>query len=127
MDSHYFFNNLGSLAMFFVIYLILLLGLPCIRKYCRTSERIKLARKNLERQLVWGYLITAIKGNAAIIAICVFINFKGVEWSTMGAAVHNCIAIVFLLLIGAFPLYSFWWLYMSFDILCEEDKNSRTW
>lgn len=113
--------------MFFVIYMINLLVLPCLRRFCKTSLRIKQARKNLERQLVWGYLITAIKGNAAIIAICVFINFKALEWSTVGAAIHNSIAILFLLLIGAFPLYSIWWLYVSYDFLCEEDKHSRTW
>lgn len=128
MESLYFFNNLGSLAMFFVIYLILLLGLPLIRWFCASSQRIKFASKNLHKNLIWGYLITAIKGNAAIIAICVFINFKVLAWQSMGATIHNSIAIFFFLIIGAFPAYSIWWLYLNFNSLCEESKeHSRLW
>jgi hypothetical protein len=124
MNSVYFFNNLGSFGIIFLLYLAVLMCLPCLKwRCCRRVRCVRHNRKEFKQRLVWGYLIDTIRESCAIIAICGFINTKAFKWVLVGDYVHNVIALSFLALIVVFPLYSIWWVRYNIGQGAQQNKR----
>lgn len=124
IESKYLLNNMGSLTLVFVAYPIMMLILPKLKQCCGQSTVANESSK-LHRLLVWDYLITALKSNAAIISVYLCINFKALDLTYYGAFVHSLVAIGFFLLLTIFPAYSIWWLHRNFETLSDGSDSSR--
>lgn len=103
MGSIYLLNNLGSLGIVFLVYLLLLLSIPTLE---RIGPGFRRRAKQLKNLLQWGHLITTIKETSTIIALAASIFLKTIRWESFGDLIHNTIAIAFLLLLTVFPAYS---------------------
>ena len=126
MGSIYFVNNLGSFGIIFLIYLVFLVSLPCLGyKCCRKIPILYYNKKAIRNHFKWGFLISTIRESSAIIAICVFINFKKIKWEYVGDYFHNSIALIFLCVICVFPYYCIWYIYMNWRIVERESMERK--
>lgn len=100
-ESRYHLVNLGSIFIFYVIYLaLLLLVLPLLglKRSCRGSK------KCLARKLKWSLLITLMNESYQILIVCVLLNMQVFSMESTGLSIMSLTCVFFLTLAIVLPL-----------------------
>ena len=117
-ESQYFLINMGTMACFFLIYIVvLLIVLACLPFSKRRCRKIKRLEKKVKRKVCWSSLITLLNESYVILAVCLLINAQMISLESTGLAVMSILCITFLVLQILLPLFFIGKLYRNFDRL----------
>ena len=122
-ESQYFLVNMGTMAVFYGIYIINLIVAIVVSPCKKTKRSGKLRRfaKRMDKKVYWGSLITLVNETFVIILIAVIINLKIFNYDTPGYRAMSILCILIFTLILAVPTLLILLLLVNFDKL--EDKD----
>ncbi len=86
-NSMFLSNNLGTLNLVFLFYLV---GLLVMHYYKRLKSKSRVAKRRyrwIKRLLVHNFIITTIMESYSNIAVCSFISLYYVRWRTWGETI----------------------------------------
>lgn len=96
--------NMGSMLVFYFIYIVLLIVSPLLAK-CRNCCRcIKKLSKTLDRTVYWTQLITLMNETYMIIAVCALLNLRALSFLSPGLIAMTVICILLTLFIILVPI-----------------------
>ena len=97
-ESEYFLVNMGTMMVFYFIYITCFIVSPIIRKMrglCTCCNNIS---NSLDSLLYWRVLITLINETYMIIIVCLLLNIQAFSVESIGLANMSLLCAVFLLL-----------------------------
>ena len=117
-ESQYFLINMGTMACFFLIYIVvLLIVLACLPFSKRRCRRIKRLERKVKSKVFWSSLITLLNESYVILAVCLIINAQILSLESTGLAVMSILCVTFLVLQILLPIFFIGKLYWNFDRL----------
>ena len=113
-ESQYFLVNMGTMVIFYAIYLLCFLIAPVLRACRGCSKFIKRRSKKLDAGVYWGNLITLLQESYMIIIVCVLINIQIFSMDSLGLQVMSILCATFLALLIILPIVFIWRLERNF-------------
>ena len=104
-ESQYFLVNMGTMVIFYLIYLFFFILAPIIRLLRKSCRCMKRCSKRLDRSIYWGSLITLMNESYMIIIVCALINIKIFSMDSTGLSVMSILCAILLSLTIILPIY----------------------
>ena len=118
--------NLGTMFVFYLIYIFIAMFIAPSLLCCRTrSKRIKKCSKKLNKAVYWGVLLTLLNESYIIAIVCVMINLKIFSMDSLGLQIMSISGAVFITLAVLIPTTIITYLLVNFKHLKSpviEDK-----
>jgi hypothetical protein len=95
---------MGTLALFYAIFILCLLIAPLLRLCRNTCRCCKNLSKNVDGGIYWGALITLMNESYMIIIVCVLINMNVLSTESPGLQAMSILNIIFLFFSIALPV-----------------------
>jgi hypothetical protein len=86
-SSTFFLNNLGTLALIFMLYLISLLVFLPIDKLVHRFKWLAPLHHKLKKSLFYNSLTGMLMESCLLLCVCAMINLEFASWSTYGKAI----------------------------------------
>ena len=113
--SRYILVNMGTLGLFFLIYVILVV-ISSLLKFCgHRWNCCKILSKKVNRSLYWKSFITLLNQSFMIVIICALINLKVFSVESKGLTAMSIVAIVFFAVFFIVPIIFIVRLCRNFD------------
>jgi len=126
LESIYFPQNLGTLLLAFVFYLVMVI-LSKLLLLCSEDEvKVNLyspcpsfneCGKILHRNLFWGSLINLVTEAYSMMTLSCMINLKYLRWDSFSLIFMSSLSILVTLVLLAYPAFFAWELTKDFDSL----------
>lgn len=116
---------MGTLVVFYLIYLILALLVPILACCGRCSRYLGQKAVNLEKKIYWNYFITLMNESFMILIVCVFINIKIFSLETPGLAFMSIMCAILLFLSFFMPVFFLRRLFANSDKLKTKEWRVR--
>lgn len=115
LESVYFLHNMGTLALAFVLYLVLMFVAWVFSKMsCFT---VKNYGQELSKSLYWGHLTILMFESFSNLAISSFINLKYRGWERFNVGFMSVLTILVLIIVIVYPLAYALFISKNFDYL----------
>lgn len=124
-ESPYVLNNMGSMVLFYLGYLFLILLQKTLEKCKRRSQRVATANRYLKRSLYYNPLITGLYQGYSVIALSVTLGFYKIYWDSYGASIQSTMCICFAVLLVVAPAILFEINVRNFDSLDSEEMQQQ--
>ena len=119
-ESQYWMVNLGTMFVFYLIYIAIALFIAPSLFCCRTkSKRVKKCSKKLNKSIYWGTLITLINESYIIFVVCVLINLQIFSMDSLGLQIMSIGGAAFITLGVIIPVAIIIYLLVNFKNLEE--------
>lgn len=102
-SAMFFINNLGTLNLAFIAYIIGLVVLKYFESYKDSSKKAKIRYKYLSKQLEYGFIIQTMMQSYSQLTVCLFINTLYIKYHTYGEVIQLIFFVVFFVLTFSFP------------------------
>jgi hypothetical protein len=102
-SSIYFLNNLGSIAIAFIFYLVSFLFLMILDRLVWHSGTAAEWQHKLKRSLFHNSLSSLLIESYIILSVCALINLEFTNWTTYGQAIQSALSILVLVVLLLFP------------------------
>lgn len=120
LESIYFLNNLGSLAIVLAFKILLILLWLLMKPFARCSKRCRRKRKGLGRYIFWNSWISVISESLIIVVLCGLIQINSsIKIESWGQKVHYYLCISILAVYIMMPLVFF------AKVLCNFKDNHK--
>jgi len=115
LESIYLLHNLGTLAVAFVFYIVLVvftkLILLCSHYRCNDYGQ------SLYKSLIWESLITLMIESYSMLALSCMINLRFMSWEALNIGTMSALSILVTVLLIALPPCYIWFISSNFDNL----------
>lgn len=104
-ESHYFIVNVGTIFVFYLIYLLNLTVIyPLVRVCHQKARRCKTFKQKFRNKVMWSSLITLIDESYMILIVCLLINCRFLSTESAGLTVMSSLCIAFVCFSVILPL-----------------------
>lgn len=126
-ETKFFVKNMGTLFIVGVIFVLLLITIPCLKGmnaivYCSSNERVT---DWLQSQLCWNTILRFLIESYILIAISSFINLTELTFSDSGSRASTIGAIVGMVVILLLPFFILYYMFRKFDKLKNKKVISK--
>ena len=86
-ESKYVLNNMGTMAIFYLVYMLLMIIQKCIHSGRHTCNCAKNMSRSLRHLLYYNLILTTVFESYSIICICCLIAYTDLSYSSWGLVV----------------------------------------
>ena len=125
-ESQYFLNNLGTIALFYIVYLLFVLVVTPLLVCCgRYSISIMKKSKRLNQKIYWNSFLTLLNETFMILIVSVLLNMQIFSVESPGLTVMSILCAFMLLVAVIAPVIIICRLCKFFDKLKEKEWKLR--
>ena len=125
LESQYFMVNLGTMTLFFLVYLALIALSPILACCGRYSLYWKRKSDRLNKRLFWDSFLTLMNETYMIVIVSVLLNIKIFSTESKGLATMSILCTLMLLIFTVGPVLIICKLYRNFDQLDNRGWRER--
>lgn len=116
-ESEYWIVNAGSIFLFYIIYLVALLIVYPIVRFCHFRVRkCHKVKSRLRFKVMWSSLITLVNESYMIVVVCILINLAFLSTETAGLTVMATLCVIFMFFSIALPFV------LTVHMLCNFER-----
>ena len=116
-DSMYFTDNMGTMFLGFIIYLILIILLPLLQCLSVRFERLTGTYESWRKSIFYNYISTMIIESYSILSLCSLVSLNFIVFNSYGNIVDSCICLFFSAVVFLFPPLVTWFTAKNWEVI----------